>query len=112
MEWYVYYDNVNQKEITKFNIFDHGGFLQDFLKITSSAHTKEYFAELIRKSLMYYFWSRSEYEVLVYPWPAHSLQGPHLKVDVFGQILMNWQAFVDYTWEHRNEVHDRKEEFA
>lgn len=108
MEWYVYYDNINKKEITRFNIFDHGGFLQDFLKIVSSAHTKEYFSELLRKSLMYYFWSRAEYEVQIYPWPAKSLYDPHLKVDIFGQIIMNWQAFVDYTWAHRHEVREMK----
>ena len=65
---------------------------------------KESFTEEIRHSLMYYFWCKSEYEVTVYPWPARSAEDFHIKVDIFEQVNMNWQAFIDYVWEHRKEV--------
>lgn len=104
MEWYVYYDNINRKEITKFNIFDHGGFRRDFVNAAKKFRDKDDFTEEVRCALMYYFWSRSEYEVLVYPWPCMSLDARHIKIDFYEQIRMNWQAFADYVWEHREEV--------
>lgn len=112
MEWHVYYDNVNKKQITYFNIFDHCGFRDDFCKIAAASQTKEEFAEAVRQSLMYHFWSRAEYEVLVYSWPVTHLSDPCIKVDIYSQIKMNWQAFVDYTWSHRHEVRDMKAEFT
>lgn len=30
------------------------------------------------------------------------------KIDVYGQVRMNWDVFVDYLWDHRNELKRRK----
>lgn len=104
MKWFVYRENINRKQIERFNIFDHGGFAIDFCKAVKIFEDKESFAEEIRHSLMYYFWCKSEYEVTIYPWPARSAEDFHIKVDIFEQVNMNWQAFIDYVWEHRKEV--------
>lgn len=104
MEWFVYRENINRKQIERFNIFDHGGFVKDFCKAVNKFEDKESFAEDIHHSLMYYFWCKSEYEVTIYPWPARSAEDFHIKVDIFEQVNMNWQAFIDYVWERRKEV--------
>ena len=77
---------------------------------------------------MYQYWSRSEYEVVVTSWPPyikvenieemksevekHNSEcnweqvriSPTLtvakKIDVFEQLNMNWEQFIDYVWEN------------
>jgi len=104
MKWYVFYYNINKRQIESYNIFNHGGFRQKFCKIVQKHEDKDLFAEELWHCLMYYFLCKSEWEVLVYPSPCSMGQDRHRKIDVFNQIACNWAAFVDYTWEHRTEI--------
>ena len=132
MEWYVFRRNINRKAIEKFNIFDHSGFYKDVEKAVKVATTKEIFADLIKKSLMYYFWCRAEHEVVITSWPPyidkteldrlnveyeeyHNKWGhyPYCldvrltigeKIDIYSQVMLNWDVFVDYVWENRRKV--------
>lgn len=65
MIWNVYCEDWNNKEIVKFNIFDHAGFYDDVCKAAKKCETKEEFANEVKQSLMYYFWSRAEYEIVL-----------------------------------------------
>lgn len=104
MKWSVFYYNVNQRKIMQFNIFDHSGFKHEFIAATKQYKNKSDFAEEVRRSLQYYFWCRSEYEVLICPWPCHPERGEELKVDIYAQVVSNWDTFIDFAWEHRKEV--------
>ena len=104
MTWYVLYENYNAREFDTFNIFDHWAFRNDCYKIAHSKDmTKEKFAEEVRRKLMYYFWSKCEWEVIVSAWPP-SERVRDKKLDVYTQVMMNYDRFIDYTWEHRNEL--------
>lgn len=59
--------------------------------------TKDEFAEALRRSLMYYFWSKCEWEVLISPW-CGSKKDKAIKVDVYWQVMNNWEIFLDYVW--------------
>jgi hypothetical protein len=91
-------------------------------KIVKSRPSKEVFADLIRRQLSYYFWSKSEYEVIVTSWPAYinqvelgrlieeneSSKYPNRrlnicpevgeKIDIYTQVMLNFKLFVDYTY--------------
>ena len=97
MEWYVYYHNYNKDEIEKYNIFDHYGFRHDVELGIRQYDIKEEFAEDIKAELMYYFWSKAEWEVIVGPW-CGSRNNKYIKIDVYDQVMLNWDAFVDYVW--------------
>ena len=97
-EWNVIYYNINSQEIQTFNIFKHGGFYKDTKEYLKECKTKEEFADRIKSSLMYYFWLKSEWEVLIYPWTGFKDPPCKKKVDVFWQVRNNWQQFIDYTW--------------
>ena len=59
------------------------------------------FADGLKKYLMYYFWSKCEYEIILSPWTG---QADDIKIDVYDQIMMNFDRLVDYCWnERRNE---------
>lgn len=103
MEWYVYYHNYNKDKIEKYNIFDHGRFNQYVKKYLNECETKEEFAEELDNELAYYFMCRAEWEVVVGPWCGSRNNKP-IKIDVYDQVMLNWDAFVDYVWSHKEEV--------
>ena len=106
MEWNVFRYDINAKQIKTFNIFDHGGFREDFKKAAKKfKDDREGFEAEVKQCLLYYFWCRSEYEVLICSWPYSSdRNNPVIKVDPTKQIEINWDAFINYVWEHRKEV--------
>ena len=95
--WNVFYHDVNADRIEMFNIFKHGGLMEDLRKHYKKCKTKEQFSEELRRSLMYYFWSKCEWEVLITPW-CGSRKNESIKVDVYWQIQNNWEPFLDYVW--------------
>lgn len=93
--WNVFCRDMNANTIKLFNVFEHNEFAKDVRKLILKCEDRETFAEELRKSLMYYFWSKYEWEVLISP----RLDGESenaMKVDVYWQIRNNWDRFVDY----------------
>ena len=62
LAWKVIYDDVNRSCIDTFNVFDHWRFEEDIQKFYKECDTKELFAERLERSVMYYFWSKSEWD--------------------------------------------------
>lgn len=129
LKWVVYRHDINRREIVEFNIFDHWRFEEDVKKDLRKCKTKEEFAEKIKSHLMYYFWSKCEYEVVISSFPVHIKKEefnrlteefiadtekyghepygmwvcPDVgeKIDIAGQVMMNFEVFVDYLWSHK-----------
>lgn len=97
LKWNVYYHSINSKEIKTFNIFEHGGFNHDVEKYLKKYKNKEEFADKLKSSLMYYFWCKSEWEIIISPW-CGGRGTEDIKVDVYEQVMSNWEIFVDYVW--------------
>ena len=153
--WNVYVGDFNSGKIELFNVFNHYGFYRDCVKAKKQfKDDKGGFAEEIRRSLAYYYWSKCEWEVILEHWPSgelyemrkkmkigelrKALQGVGIeyddhslyrakdetgieirvfpqnnrykdqKIDVYEQVMNNWDVFVDYVWEHRKELKERK----
>ena len=97
LTWNVIYHSVNEDRIKTFNIFDHGGFHEELKKLYRKYPAKEEFAEELRKSLGYYFRSKCEWEIIIGPW-CGGRNTEEIKVDVYWQVMNNWEIFVDYIW--------------
>ena len=95
LEWNAYYYNINQRKIEKFNIFYHSSFRQDIEKILkkNKERTKDAEEEILR-SLMYYYWSKAEWEILLCPWIGEN--NNEMKISVYEQLMLNWNQFLDY----------------
>lgn len=140
MTWNVYNYNFNAHKIEKFNIFRHGGFREYAYKALKNCKDKAEFAKTIRGELLYYFWSKSEYELIVkltndnrvflYPWCgsrssedekievtnetnydwlgfakehiSKQIYKNEAKIDVYDQVIFQFDKFVDYMWNERN----------
>lgn len=97
LEWDVFRHDINARKITTTNIFIHSAFKKECLKAFNECNgDKFYFEAEVKKSLMYYFWCRSEYEVLV----TELFEPPKVmeKIDIYTQVRLNWKRFIDYVW--------------
>lgn len=132
----VYFDNFNSKEIEVFNIFDHGLFYERAYKAKLKYKDDfKKFAEEIKSWLMYCFWSKSEYEVVITSWPPY-VSGEEIdrlaetkkkqleeyqrfyresarlecgsKIDIYDQVMLNWDIFIKYVWDNRKLLKKRK----
>lgn len=97
MEWNVYYYDINRKQITTFNIFRHGRFREDVQEYLCKYNDKTEFAENVRHSLSYFFRCKSEYEILIRAW-CGSDGDKEVKIDVYSQVMLNFDRFIDYVW--------------
>lgn len=111
MEWNVYVGNFNSRKIEVHNVFNHLRFVRDLTKElkkieksdASEEKKKDDFAEAMRKELMYYYWSKCEWEVIVSHWPQGKDDRDE-KIDVYDQVRLNWDKFVDYVWANRKDL--------
>lgn len=97
LKWNVFYHDINKQKITTFNIFNHWKFSEDVQKSLEKFKDKGEFAEELRRDLFYYFRSKCEYEVIIKPW-AGGRGNEDIKVDIYTQVMNNWDVFVDYVW--------------
>ena len=108
LEWNVYVENFNGRKIETFNVFDHTRFLDDTKKnARKNIHNPEAFKEQLRRDLLYYFWAKSEWEIIISAWIRADVTKP-IKIDVFDQVMLNWEQFCKYVWDHGAELRRRE----
>lgn len=138
LTWNVYVEDINRHEIVPYNVFDHGSFYRDVYKLVKAyrKNTKEAlkpseakkflneFKNNVRGELMYYFWSKCEWEIVTASWPVditldeltnlnRQLEKDRMqysrdpkvlyvnprvgeKIDVYDQVMLNFDAFIEY----------------
>lgn len=99
MKWNVYIYNINKKRIETYNIFEHGSFMNYVLKAIKTYDNKADFENQLKAELRYYYWAKSEWEILLSHWFGDK---ETVKIDVYDQVMNNWDIFVDYVWNNRN----------
>ena len=89
--------------IETYNVFNHWRFKEDCdSNWKKNKGNRDVFNETLRKDLLYYFWSKCEWEVVIQHWPT-SERCNDKKIDVYEQIMMNWEIFADYVWKSYSE---------
>lgn len=101
--WKAFYHSWNRKTIEPFNIFRHSRFREEVRDAAKRCKTKEEFAKKLRSALMYYYWCKCEWEVLIAPWVDNN-STKEIKVDVYQQVMLNWDAFLNYVWDNRTKL--------
>lgn len=100
----VYLQDFNRKSLEEYNILSHRGFMKSIAAHTSLP--KNEFAEAVKNDLLYYFWSKCEYEIVISGWP--NVENNLEKVDAYDQVMLNFDIFIDYLWSHRQEIQSEK----
>lgn len=114
MVWNVYVGNFNGRCIETYNIFRHCRFFDDVKRIYKKYKNDfDKFSEEIKRSLMYYFWSKCEWEITLGSWPPRD-NFQDEKIDVYDQVMMNWDVFIKYVWDmcHARKLPVRKAELS
>ena len=105
LKYNVWIFNFNQQEIEIYNVFRHYGFFKTIKKILLEYETIEDFSEQLKKEVMYHFWAKAEWEIIIQPWSGCcDIKKTAKKIDVYDQLTMNWEHFVKYIWDNKQEV--------
>ncbi len=91
-EFNVIIKNINTDKIEVYNVFNHDLFRADCEKAWQEYlidHNIESFKKSVKSSLIYYFWAKYEWEIVVCGWNTEE------KLDVYDQVTMNWDIFID-----------------
>ena len=103
MKWNVYIHNYNKNKIESYNIFDHSGFKYEVKQAIKKYKDKDTFIDKLKIELAYYFYCKCEWEIIISPWIGKK-ESCEAKIDVFDQVMINWDIFANYVWENRNEL--------
>lgn len=87
-KFYVWVIDFNTGEPSKYDILPYLSDSWGDLKPASKQKALGDLQEWVKSQLMYQFWSRCEYEMLILPWPNKDSDKPR-KVDVYQQALPN-----------------------
>jgi hypothetical protein len=120
LTWNAYIEDRNSNTIKVFNIFNSFRFISDIIKANNKYKNDFEFLQEVRSSLMYAFWSKSEYEVIITSWPPYiekeefeRLTKEDIKyrtwlnlsmgekIDIYNQVMINWEAFKLYLLTNR-----------
>lgn len=101
LEYNVYYHNPNTRQITYMNIFRHNRFNNDVMKNLKKYDDKNMFAEKLKSDLMYYFWCKCEYEIIISPLSTYDDKNTGAKIDIYNQVMLNWDLFLNYVWSNK-----------
>ena len=106
LEWYVYYHDFNGREIKPYNVFCNSSLLEDCKKnARKNIHDYEAFCGQLRRDVIYWYWSKSEWEIILGPWCG---KADEVKIDVYDQLKLNWDIFCKYVWDHGAELRRRE----
>jgi len=95
LEWNVLMWDFNQDALITVDIVPFFKNCLKSVKKNDRPKTKEEFNEFIKKEAKYYFWAKCEYEMIIHGWPK---QKNNEKVDVYNQLVLNWDVFIDNFW--------------
>ena len=101
LKWNIYKTNIGTNKIKIFNIFDHYKFSESVEKLLKNCKDKNEFKGLLEKELIYYFWCKFEYEITISSSPYNKENEE--KIDIYSQIMNNYEIFVDYIWRNTHE---------
>ena len=136
LEWNVFVSDSNADKIEVHNVFNHYSFMKDLIKINKKCKDDfNVFADEVKRSLMYYYWSKCEWEVVITSFPPYINEKEFLrlnterneriekygkfiktdvdletgkKIDVYNQVMMNWNNFITYLWNNRKLIKHKR----
>ena len=93
LKWIVILPNQTYN-ITTYNIFNNLSFMAGLmdLKARFKKDNSIVLKEQVKRLLMYSFWSKEEYEIII----KSLFEKEERKIDVYEQVMLNYDVFYDY----------------
>lgn len=130
LSWKVLFEDFNSHKIIDYDIFKGGYWERTARELKTEFPDRKEWEDHFRTKLMSMYWARAEYEVVITSWPPfievnenQKLQDEVIerekiwgskpyrinitptvarKIDIFEQLNMNWDIFIDYVWRNIN----------
>lgn len=103
LQWNVYRINHMKNKVEVFNVFDHWSFRNKTIKILKEIKTKIDFSEELRHLVFCSFGWKYEYEICITSVFSHQEETEE-KIDIRHQLMLNWDRFIDYLWNNKEEI--------
>ena len=103
MHWFAMYYNSNAKQFQPYDILKYR---EEFIKkLKKKVTSKEEFADKMKSEMMYYFWSKCEWEVILSNIDGRIIMSPwvgpeDIILDVTNKEDFNWTDFFNKQAEH------------
>ena len=136
LEWNVFVSDFNTDKIEVHNVFDQHTCTEDLNKNKKKSKDDfNTFANEVICSLVYCYWSKCEWEVIITSFPPYinekeflrlnTERNEHIekygrfirtdvdletgkKIDVYEQVMMNWDNFITYLWNNRKLIKHKR----
>lgn len=144
--WLVKNFDINRQVIEDYDVLKYHE--DEIKKIKKKCNSKEEFDQNLKSEMMYRYWSRAEYElvikqteygsILLSPWCGcrdeekatidvtddtsfdwKGFAAEHIgkqiydneaKIDIYNQLMWQWDDFVDYVWNYHHKWQRRKKD--
>ena len=102
LSWKAFYHNFNARRIEEYNVLNDGfvNGLMERLPKKKSEITYEAFKENLRSELMYKYWCKCEWEVVLSAFPPSRNGEEKRKVDIYQQVMLNFEIFCKYAYDN------------
>ena len=146
LSWLVVEYDRNANKIQYYDILEYRE--DDIKKMKKKHKTKEEFAEALRREMMWRYWSKCEWELIIrltedgrvilgpwagcrnpdeveidvtditnFDWKSFAIkhiEGQRFKneakIDVYDQLMWEWDGFLDYVWNYHHKWQRRKKD--
>lgn len=100
LSWKAFYHNFNARRIEEYNVLNDGFIngLMERLPKKKSDITYDIFKENLRSELMYRYWCKCEWEVVLSAFPPSKNGEEERKVDIYQQVMLNFEIFCKYAY--------------
>ena len=83
-------------KIRIYNVFNNAYFSEAVINIMHTPNlSRAEISDMIMRKAQWQFWGRCEYEHIISNWPPYN-EDKGYKIDVFEQLTVNWDRFIDY----------------
>ena len=108
LSWIVTYYDFNRNKISYYDVLKYRK--NDIKKMRKKCKTKEEFSSMLRSEMMYSFWSKCEWEliltktednhIILTPW-CGCKNPDEVAINVTNRTDFNWGGFADYILERK-----------
>lgn len=102
LSWKAFYHNFNARRIEEYNVLNDGfvNGLMERLPKKKSDITYDIFKENLHSELMYKYWCKCEWEVVLSAFPPSKNGEEKRKVDIYQQVMLNFEIFCKYAYDN------------
>lgn len=94
LNWYAFYYNWNKQKLDRTNVI-HNDLIESVKKGIKKHYSYEQIKDLVKSNLMWHYWCKSEWEVLVYDLMARD-ENKGEKIDIYYQLKPNLDRITEY----------------